>query len=132
MGGHVALARQLYERAISIVGNSRETNDLTLASVAMAPEEVHVQALAGLGQIASHLGYAVLGTQPSIQIEEVLTYYMTRPYPFWTGSNLSIRDHKKLEVQLSSFVVCYMTSYSLEMSRQRNDLYTFLITGSLN
>jgi hypothetical protein len=28
--------------------------------VAMAPEEVHIGALAGLGQLASHLGYASL------------------------------------------------------------------------
>lgn len=54
--GYLELARNLYERAIAIVTNS-ETSVLTLASVAMTSEEVHVGALAGLGQLESHLGY---------------------------------------------------------------------------
>lgn len=54
--GNLELARSLYERAIAIVTNS-ETSVLTLASVAMTSEEVHVGALAGLGQLESHLGY---------------------------------------------------------------------------
>lgn len=56
VGGLLELARNLYERAIAIVTNS-ETSVLTLASVAMTSEEVHVGALAGLGQLESHLGY---------------------------------------------------------------------------
>jgi hypothetical protein len=56
--GQLSRAKDLYERAITIISNTKETSELTLASVAMAPEEVHIGALAGLGQLASHLGYA--------------------------------------------------------------------------
>jgi hypothetical protein len=59
VGGQLSFAKDLYERAITIISNTKET-ELTLASVAMAPEEVHIGALAGLGQLASHLGYASL------------------------------------------------------------------------
>jgi tetratricopeptide (TPR) repeat protein len=56
VGGQLSCAKDLYERAITIISNTKETSELTLASVAMAPEEVHIGALAGLGQLASHLG----------------------------------------------------------------------------
>ncbi len=57
VGGQLSCAKDLYERAITIISNTKETSELTLASVAMAPEEVYIGALAGLGQLASHLGY---------------------------------------------------------------------------
>lgn len=51
------IAGELYEKTIAIIQNSKEAGEMTLASVAMAPDEVHVGALAGLGQLATHRGY---------------------------------------------------------------------------
>jgi hypothetical protein len=57
VGGSLKIAGELYERAIAIIRNAKEGSEVTLASVAMAPEEVHIGALAGLGQLAAHKGY---------------------------------------------------------------------------
>lgn len=57
MGGSLNIAGELYEKTISIIRNSKQASEVTLASVAMAPDEVHVGALAGLGQLATHRGY---------------------------------------------------------------------------
>lgn len=56
VGGSLKIAGELYERTITIIQNSKEAGEMTLASVAMAPDEVHVGALAGLGQLATHRG----------------------------------------------------------------------------
>ena len=57
VGGYLKIAGELYARTIAIIRNSKDTIEETLASVAMAPDEVHIGALAGLGQLASHMGY---------------------------------------------------------------------------
>ena len=57
VGGSLKIAGELYERAIAIIRNAKEGSEVTLSSVAMAPEEVHIGALAGLGQLAAHKGY---------------------------------------------------------------------------
>ena len=58
VGGYFKIAGELYGRTIAIIRNSKDAaSEGTLASVAMAPDEVHVGALAGLGQLASHIGY---------------------------------------------------------------------------
>ncbi|KAG0627345.1 hypothetical protein M758_2G193400 [Ceratodon purpureus] len=57
VGGYFKIAGELYGRTIAIIRNSKDAaSEGTLASVAMAPDEVHVGALAGLGQLASHIG----------------------------------------------------------------------------
>lgn len=57
IGGYLKIAGDLYRRTISILQNSKESSSkVTLASCAMTPEEVQVGALAGLGQLACHVG----------------------------------------------------------------------------
>lgn len=58
-GGSLKIAGEIYQKTIAIIRNSKETSEMTLASVAMAPDEVHVGALAGLGQLATHGGYEI-------------------------------------------------------------------------
>lgn len=61
IGGYLKIAGDLYRRTISILQNSKESSSkVTLASCAMTPEEVQVGALAGLGQLACHVGYEFL------------------------------------------------------------------------
>ncbi|CAK9208695.1 unnamed protein product [Sphagnum troendelagicum] len=47
VGGQLSCAKDLYERAITIISNKKETSELTLASVAMAPEEISHEAKEG-------------------------------------------------------------------------------------
>lgn len=56
-GGYLKIAGELYGRTSTIIRNLEDTSEATLASVAMAPDKVHTGALAGLGQLASHMGY---------------------------------------------------------------------------
>jgi hypothetical protein len=57
VGGSLKIAGELYERAIAIIRNAKEGSKVNLTSFAMAPDEVHIGALADLGQLAAHKGY---------------------------------------------------------------------------
>lgn len=56
VGGALELAGEIYKKTIAIIRNSKDASETTYASVAMHPDEVHVGALAGLGQLATHKG----------------------------------------------------------------------------